>query len=231
MEPYPEKPALSNNGATSGIGATPWIDDPVRSRLSKDMRDFLDEISPGDATTGAVVEEKQSLPRIRKAMQTEFFRTFPGWQQSVFLYFAKEEAKSGTPYVVSKRMVNNEALPSVVNGIAVLSFMAKKNTMVIQLLRLPDPVDPHPAHTSMLSAIEDSRNQWVRVMWDKVRNEYRAWPGRSEETVDWAQWLGETPETQAVRATELFVQTVKQAGRYIDGPDHPVMLALLGIDA
>jgi hypothetical protein len=119
-------------------------------------------------------------------------------------------------------------LPSVAKGIAVLS-VSKKNQLFIQLLRLPDPTDPHPAHTSMLAAIETSCSKWVRVTWSKNQNSYRVFPGQPEDAVNWSQWLGETPETQVARATELFVEAVRHTGRYIDGPRHPVMMALLDI--
>jgi len=200
--------------------------DPIRSRLSQSTLDFLDDISADDATTGAVVEEQPTIPRIRKPSSNEFFQTFHDWRQSVRLYFVKEDGKAGAAYVVSKKMIDHEALPSVVAGVAVLS-LSRKNTLFFQLLRLPDTSDPHPAHVSMLSAIEASRSQWVRVHWSKDRNAYRWFRGQTEAVLNWGQWLGESPETRAARAAEMFREAVVQSGRYIDGPHHPVMLTLL----
>jgi len=105
--------------------------------------------------------------------------------------------------------------------------LSRKNTLFFQLLRLPDTSDPHPAHVSMLSAIEASRSQWVRVHWSKDRNAYRWFRGQTEAVLNWGQWLGESPETRAARAAEMFREAVVQSGRYIDGPHHPVMLTLL----
>jgi hypothetical protein len=226
------QPAPSADGAAPPANVDPSsVDaDPIRSRLSQSTLDFLDDISPDDEVTGAVVEEQHPTPRIRKPGSNEFFQTFPDWRLSVRLYFTKEDGKSGTAYVVSKRMADNEALPSVVTGVAVLS-LSRKNALFFQLLRLPDSSDPHPAHVSMHSAIDASRSQWVRVHWSKDRNEYRLFRGQTETAVNWSSWLGETPEMRSARAAELFREAVVQSGRYIDSPNHPVMLTLLDITA
>jgi hypothetical protein len=220
---YDENPALASNGVAG-------IDDPVRSRLSKATLDFLDDIRIDDATTGAVVEEQPSVLRIQRPKQSSFWMTLPGFRIPVTLYVEKEEGKAGTAYVVGKRMVDHEALPALAKGIAVISAF-KTGHMFVQLVRLPDPADPHPAHVTMLAAIETSQDRWVRVVWSKPRNEYRVFPGQTGDAVNWEQLLGETPEIRAARATELFVQAVRHAGRYIDGPDHPIMMALLDITA
>jgi hypothetical protein len=193
------------------------------SRQTPETMEFLAEIAPDDPTTDTTVEEQPTLLRIRRPSTNEFFQTFPAWNLSVRIYNHKEEGKTGTTYVVSRRMVDHEALPSVVPGIAVLS-MTRKNRF-FQLVRLPDSSDPHPAHVTMLLAIEASKSEWIRVAWSRPKNEYRRFHGQAPVVAEWA-WLGTTADEQVARVNELFRETLLRSGRYIKNEQHPVVKAL-----